>query len=38
MLNVDIVDFNNPAPDLPFQMRAAGHVRSELVAQRVPGA
>ncbi len=38
MLNVDIGDFSNPAPDLPFQMRAAGYVSSELVTQRVPGA
>ena len=38
MLNLDVGDFNNPAPDLPFQLRTAGHVRGELVAQRVPGA
>src|ERR1700722_10561340 len=38
MLDLDIGDVGNPTPDLPFQLRAAGYVSSELVTQRVPGA
>ena len=38
MLDLDVGDVGNPAPDLPFQLRAARHVGGELVAQRVPGA
>ncbi len=38
MLNLDIGNVVNPAPDLPFQLRTAGHVGGELVAQRMPGA
>ncbi len=35
--NLDVVDLQDAAPDLPLQVRAAGHVGGELVAQGVPG-
>src|SRR6185437_15517369 len=38
MPNLDIGYVADPAPDLPFQLRAARHVGGEPVAQGMPGA